>query len=137
MNSLQGFWRWFETERPRRVTSRDLDALSGNGKSALSYAAEQVFLRDSSCAGMEVAIRRYPEAVRRLSIMVCAALDEMCQALPDKPAKVLCEHGVVKVDERTQSCVCQRCGTVLVVSAADRAAADGAPRAAGARDKHR
>jgi hypothetical protein len=117
MESLRGFWRWFEAERPLRVTSRDLERLSGNGKSALSYAAEQVFLRDATCVGMENAIRRYPEAVQRLSVTVCAALEQMCDELPDRSTKTSCEHAAVKVIEKTSSCVCERCGTILVLDA--------------------
>ena len=113
MDTLHAFLSWFETEKPGRLPGAELSRLSENAKTALSYAAEQVCRRDSTCHGVEGAIQRYPAQVSRLSLALCAALDEMCGGIP---GQLRCDHAALKVDQDTGRCWCAQCGTILLAS---------------------
>jgi hypothetical protein len=97
MKTLQAFWHWFDNESPVTLEAykKAAKVLSVDEHAALSEAATAIRMRGCS-AGSVVPLTwcldTHPEALRDLSLALCAALERMHEQVPEAPCDGCGQH---------------------------------------------
>lgn len=110
MKSLQAFWHWFDGESPTTPDAMRLseENLSEVANDAIIEAAVLVHDRSvdeeglaNNAAYLAWCLDAHPEALRDLSLSLCAALEKMREQVPEAPKVDDVFHNVDRgVDER-------------------------------------
>lgn len=88
MKTLERFWQWFDAEKPDSVVAADkaYSNISELAWESLNDAAGKITARGGESAmALLWAFDGHAGALRDLSLALCAALERMRAAVPEKP----------------------------------------------------